>query len=165
MSDDQSVKNILEDIKKAISGSANLDDREDILYLNEEYLQNKNDLSNEKQEETIEEKIGKQKEESEEEHDVIEQIVFNNKLNGHAEKSDKTDGYEGNLMLKENIEEIKILLSKINSKLQQQRPSLSVEELVRSLLKPQLSEWLNTHLYELVKEIVEKELKNIINNR
>ncbi|WP_255324227.1 DUF2497 domain-containing protein, partial [Wolbachia endosymbiont of Culex quinquefasciatus] len=31
--------------------------------------------------------------------------------------------------------------------------------------KPQLSEWLNKYLHALVKEVVEKELKDIINNK
>lgn len=72
------------------------------------------------------------------------------------------------LVLKENMEEIKTLLEKMQSELrhkQQKRADLTVEELVVSLLKPQLSEWLNKYLHALVKEVVEKELKDIINNK
>ncbi|BEP30765.1 MAG: hypothetical protein WBIAU1_02430 [Wolbachia endosymbiont of Drosophila biauraria] len=50
----------------------------------------------------------------------------------------------------------------INNK---KKANLTVEELVTSLLKPQLSEWLNKYLHALVKEVVEKELKDIINNK
>ncbi|WCR53394.1 MAG: hypothetical protein PG981_000416 [Wolbachia endosymbiont of Ctenocephalides orientis wCori] len=64
------------------------------------------------------------------------------------------------------MEDIKALLGKMQSELQKQqqnKPVLTtVEELVMSLLKSEISEWPNKHLYELVKEVVEKELKDII---
>ncbi|WP_225416104.1 DUF2497 domain-containing protein [Wolbachia endosymbiont of Brugia malayi] len=66
------------------------------------------------------------------------------------------------------MEEIKKLLEKMQNELQheqQKKSNLTVEELVISLLKPQLPEWLNNYLHTLVKEVVEKELKDIINNK
>ncbi len=189
MSDDQSVKDILEDIKKAISGSTDLDEEEDVLYLREEYLQNKDNLHDEREkkekiegrikDKTVEEDIKVQNnqgtynsklngyaEKLDQTNNCREQYnkeIYNSKLNGYTERLDQANNHKEQLILKENIEEIKMLLGNIHSKLQQpSKPSLTVEELVMSLLRPQLSEWLNTHLYELVKEVVEKELKNII---
>lgn len=176
MSDNQSVKDILEDIKKAISGknpsgdrAEIIDEDDDVLCLEEEYP------------EDIEEK-----ENSEEENDCqSEKIAFNNnQSNSHSYNSEEKNLYNDiqinnskashqvqnneHLILKENMEEIKTLLEKMQSELrhkQQKRADLTVEELVVSLLKPQLSEWLNKYLHALVKEVVEKELKDIINNK
>ncbi|AWW50829.1 DUF2497 domain-containing protein [Wolbachia endosymbiont of Folsomia candida] len=189
MSDEQgnqSVKDILEDIKKAISGKntgdeEELDDaNEDLLYLEDEYLEDTEEESDE--------------EDSEEEDDNNdphnEGAIFNNhqrlSSNSHNNLEEKKEVFSHNnikmsssnsglqpqnndhLILKENMQEIKTLLGKMQSELQhqqqQKRPNLTIEELVTSLLKPQLSEWLNQHLYKLVKEVVEKELKDIINN-
>ncbi|WP_341813529.1 DUF2497 domain-containing protein [Wolbachia endosymbiont (group B) of Germaria angustata] len=173
MSDNQSVKDILEDIKKAISGknpngdrAEIIDEDDDVLCLEEEYP------------EDIEEK-----ENSEEENNCqIEKM--NNQFNSHSYNSEEKNLYDNiqmsnnkvsyqeqsneHLVLKENMEKIKTLLEKMQSELrhkQQKRADLTVEELVTSLLKPQLSEWLNKYLHALVKEVVEKELKDIINNK
>ncbi len=183
MSDDQSVKDILEDIKKAISGSTDLDEEEDVLYLREEHLHNKDNLHSEREkkekmegrkknqedikvqnnQETYNSKLNGYAEKLDQTNNYREKETYNSKLNGYTERLDQANNYKEQLVLKENIEEIKMLLGNIHSKLQQpSRPSLTVEELVMSLLRPQLSEWLNTHLYELVKEVVEKELKDII---
>lgn len=176
MSDNQSVKDILEDIKKAISGknpsgdrAEAMDEDDDVLCLEEECP------------EDIEEK-----ENSEEENDCqSEKIAFNNnQSNSHSYNSGEKNLYNDiqinnskashqvqnneHLILKENMEEIKTLLEKMQSELrhkQQKRADLTVEELVVSLLKPRLSEWLNKYLHALVKEVVEKELKDIINNK
>ncbi|MGL9681718.1 MAG: DUF2497 domain-containing protein [Wolbachia sp.] len=66
------------------------------------------------------------------------------------------------------MKKIKELLERMQSELQhkqRKRASLTVEELVTSLFKPQLSEWINKYLHILMKEMVEKELKDIINNK
>ncbi|MDR2045879.1 MAG: DUF2497 domain-containing protein [Rickettsiales bacterium] len=184
----QSVKDILEDIKKAISGKNASDDKaekkdkdDDVLYLEEEYL------------EGIEEDSKKEngKEEDIDNDDQSEEMACNsNQFNSHSYNSEeKKDIYlydniqmshnkasnsglqaqnNDHLILKENMEEIKALLGKMQNELQhkqQKRANLTVEELVTSLLKPQLSEWLNKYLHALVKEVVEKELKDIINNK
>ncbi|WP_264377422.1 MULTISPECIES: PopZ family protein [unclassified Wolbachia] len=173
MSDNQSVKDILEDIKKAISGknpsgdrAEIIDEDDDVLCLEEEYP------------EDIEEK------ENSEEENNCQSEKMNNQFNSHSYNSEEKNLYDNiqmsnnkvsyqeqsneHLVLKENMEEIKTLLEKMQSELrhkQQKRADLTVEELVVSLLKPQLSEWLNKYLHELVKEVVEKELKDIINNK
>uniref|UniRef100_A0AAU7YNN4 DUF2497 domain-containing protein n=1 Tax=Wolbachia endosymbiont of Oeneis ivallda TaxID=3171168 RepID=A0AAU7YNN4_9RICK len=176
MSDNQSVKDILEDIKKAISGKNPSGDRAEIIDEDDEVL-----CLEEEYPEDIEEK-----ENSEEENDCqSEKIAFNNnQSNSHSYNSEEKNLYNDiqinnskashqvqnneHLILKENMEEIKTLLEKMQSELrhkQQKRADLTVEELVVSLLKPQLSEWLNKYLHALVKEVVEKELKDIINNK
>ncbi|WGJ62474.1 MULTISPECIES: PopZ family protein [unclassified Wolbachia] len=173
MSDNQSVKDILEDIKKAISGknpsgdrAEIIDEDDDVLCLEEEYP------------EDIEEK------ENSEEENNCQSEKMNNQFNSHSYNSEEKNLYDNiqmsnnkvsyqeqsneHLVLKENMEEIKTLLEKMQSELrhkQQKRADLTVEELVVSLLKPQLSEWLNKYLHALVKEVVEKELKDIINNK
>lgn len=173
MSDNQSVKDILEDIKKAISGknpsgdrAEIIDEDDDVLCLEEEYP------------EDIEEK------ENSEEENNCQSEKMNNQFNNHSYNSEEKNLYDDiqmssnkvsyqeqnneHLVLKENMEEIKTLLEKMQSELQhkqQKRANLTVEELVTSLLKPQLSEWLNKYLHALVKEVVEKELKDIINNK
>lgn len=176
MSDNQSVKDILEDIKKAISGknasgdkAEVIDKDDDVLCLEEEYL------------EEIEKDVDDKKENSEEENDCQSEKM-NNQFNSYNSEeknlydsiqmsSNKVSHQEQSnehLVLKENMEEIKTLLEKMQSELrhkQQKRADLTVEELVTSLLKPQLSEWLNKYLHALVKEVVEKELKDIINNK
>ncbi|AGJ98740.1 hypothetical protein wNo_03050 [Wolbachia endosymbiont of Drosophila simulans wNo] len=173
MSDNQSVKDILGDIKKAISGknpsgdrAEIIDEDDDVLCLEEEYP------------EDIEEK------ENSEEENNCQSEKMNNLFNSHSYNSEEKNLYDNikmsnnkvsyqeqsneHLVLKENMEEIKTLLEKMQSELrhkQQKRADLTVEELVVSLLKPQLSEWLNKYLHALVKEVVEKELKDIINNK
>ncbi|UIP91271.1 DUF2497 domain-containing protein [Wolbachia pipientis] len=173
MSDNQSVKDILEDIKKAISGknpsgdrAEIIDEDDDVLCLEEEYP------------EDIEEK------ENSEEENNCQSEKMSNLFNSHSYNSEEKNLYDNiqmsnnkvsyqeqsneHLVLKENMEEIKTLLEKMQSELrhkQQKRADLTVEELVVSLLKPQLSEWLNKYLHALVKEVVEKELKDIINNK
>ncbi|WP_265022595.1 PopZ family protein [Wolbachia endosymbiont (group B) of Ischnura elegans] len=173
MSDNQSVKDILEDIKKAISGknasgdkAEVMDEDDDVLCLEEEYP------------EDIEEK------ENSEEENNCQSEKMNNQFNSHSYNSEEKNLYDNiqmsnnkvsyqeqsneHLVLKENMEEIKTLLEKMQSELrhkQQKRVDLTVEELVVSLLKPQLSEWLNKYLHALVKEVVENELKDIINNK
>lgn len=181
----QSVKDILEDIKKAISGkNASSDEMEiekeeddDVLYLEEEYLEDSEEDSKEEDNEKNNNVQGKE-------------MVFNNtKFNIHSHNLEKEEVHlqhnaqtsnkkvdnnssqtqnNDHLILKENMEEIKELLERMQSELQhkqQKRASLTVEELVTSLLKPQLSEWLNKYLHTLVKEVVEKELKDIISNK
>lgn len=192
MSDEQgnqSVKDILEDIKKAISGKnasdAKVEDEtEDLLYLDEEYLEDT-------EEDSGEEEYSEEEDDENYQHD--EETVFNNnqqfnshrytnleekkevfshnniKMNNSAvNSSDLQAQNNDHLILKENMEEIKALLGKMQSELQhqqqQKKPNLTVEELVTSLLKPQLSDWLNQNLSKLVKEVVEKELKDIINS-
>ncbi len=184
----QSVKDILEDIKKAISGKNASNDKaeikdenDDVLYLEEEYP------------EEIEEdgkKENNEKEDIDNDDQSEEMACNNNQFNGHSYNSEeKKDIYlydniqmsnnkasnsglqaqnNDHLILKENMEEIKALLGKMQNELQhkqQKKATLTVEELVTSLLKPQLSEWLNKYLHALVKEVVEKELKDIINNK
>ncbi|MCM1001189.1 MAG: DUF2497 domain-containing protein [Wolbachia endosymbiont of Melophagus ovinus] len=182
----QSVKDILEDIKKAISGknaSGNEVEMEkekeddDVLYLEEEYLEDSEEDSKEEDNEKNNNGQGK------------EMVFDNTKFNIHShnleeeevrlqhnaqtsnKKVDNSSSQAQNndhLILKENMKEIKELLERMQSELQhkqQKRASLTVEELVTSLLKPQLSEWLNKYLHTLVKEVVEKELKDIISNK
>ncbi|MCX3064738.1 PopZ family protein [Wolbachia endosymbiont of Drosophila pseudotakahashii] len=184
----QSVKDILEDIKKAISGKNASNDKaeikdenDDVLYLEEEYP------------EEIEEdgkKENNEKEDIDNDDQSEEMACNNNQFNGHSYNSEeKKDIYlydniqmsnnkasnsglqaqnNDHLILKENMEEIKALLRKMQNELQhkqQKKANLTVEELVTSLLKPQLSEWLHKYLHALVKEVVEKELKDIINNK
>ncbi len=184
----QSVKDILEDIRKAISGKSTSNDKAEIkdeddgvLCLEEEYLEDMEEDG--KKENGKEEDIAND--------DQSEEVACNNnQFNGHSYNSEeKKDIYlydntqmsnnkasssglqaqnNDHLILKENMEEIKALLGKMQNELQhkqQKRANLTVEELVTSLLRPQLSEWLNKYLYALVKEVVEKELKDIINNK
>ncbi|WP_353288021.1 PopZ family protein [Wolbachia endosymbiont (group B) of Gerris lacustris] len=173
MSDNQSVKDILEDIKKAISGKNPSGDRAEIIDEDNEVL-----CLEEEYPEDIEEK------ENSEEENNCQSEKMNNQFNSHSYNSEEKNLYNNiqmssnkvsyqeqsneHLVLKENMEEIKTLLEKMQSELrhkQQKRADLTVEELVVSLLKPQLSEWLNKYLHALVKEVVEKELKDIINNK
>lgn len=177
MSDEQnnqSVKDILEDIKKAISGKnggikQQEEEVEDILHLEEEYEEEREEEHDEYEEDESEiYQNGKQNEQldsssySLKEESGSYQDTNNHKTDGNGFYSENND----QLILKENMEDIKALLGKMQSELQKQqqnKPVLTtVEELVISLLKPELSEWLNKHLYELVKEVVEKELKDII---
>ncbi|MDR2548217.1 MAG: DUF2497 domain-containing protein [Rickettsiales bacterium] len=183
----QSVKDILEDIKKAISGkNASSDEVEiekekeddDVLYLEEEYLEDseedskeedneKKDISNNGQDKEMvfdNTKFNIHSHNLEEKEDVHLQHISNKKVDNSSSQTQNND----HLILKENMEEIKELLGRVQSELQhkqQKRASLTVEELVTSLLKPQLSEWLNKYLHTLVKEVVEKELKDIISNK
>ncbi|TVS92811.1 DUF2497 domain-containing protein, partial [Wolbachia pipientis] len=178
----------LEDIKKAISGKNPSGDRAEIIDEDDEVL-----CLEEEYPEDIEEDGKKEngKEEDIDNDDQSEEMAYNNnQFNGHSCNSEeKKDIYlydniqmsnnkasnsglqvqnNEHLILKENMEEIKTLLEKMQSELrhkQQKRADLTVEELVVSLLKPQLSEWLNKYLHALVKEVVEKELKDIINNK
>ncbi|AZU37289.1 hypothetical protein BBB02_01555 [Wolbachia endosymbiont of Bemisia tabaci] len=173
MSDNQSVKDILEDIKKAISGKNPSGDRAEIIDEDDEVL-----CLEEEYPEDIEEK------ENSEEENNCQSEKMNNLFNSHSYNSEEKNLYNDiqinnskashqvqsneHLVLKENMEEIKTLLEKMQSELrhkQQKRADLTVEELLTSLLKPQLSEWLNKYLHALVKEVVEKELKDIINNK
>lgn len=187
----QSVKDILEDIKKAISGKNASNDKaeikdenDDVLCLEEEYLE---DMEEDGKKENSE------KEDIDNDDQSKEMACNNNQFNGHSYNSEeKKDIYlydniqliiisnntvsnsglqaqsNDHLVLKENMEKIKTLLGKMQNELQhkqQEKANLTVEELVTSLLKPQLSEWLNKYLHALVKEVVEKELKDIINNK
>ncbi|OAB82255.1 hypothetical protein WSTR_01430 [Wolbachia endosymbiont of Laodelphax striatellus] len=171
MSDNQSVKDILEDIKKAISGknpsgdrAEIIDEDDDVLCLEEEYPEDIEEKENSEEENNCQsEKMNNQfNSYNSEEKNLYDNIQINNSKASHQVQNNE------HLILKENMEEIKTLLEKMQSELrhkQQKRADLTVEELVVSLLKPQLSEWLNKYLHALVKEVVEKELKDIINNK
>lgn len=171
MSDNQSVKDILEDIKKAISGknasgdkAEVIDKDDDVLCLEEEYPEDIEEKENSEEENNCQiEKMNNQfNSYNSEEKNLYNNIQVSSNKVSHQEQSNE------HLVLKENMEEIKTLLEKMQSELrhkQQKRADLTVEELVTSLLKPQLSEWLNKYLHALVKEVVEKELKDIINNK
>ncbi|BDG76354.1 conserved hypothetical protein [Wolbachia endosymbiont of Culex quinquefasciatus JHB] len=171
MSDNQSVKDILEDIKKAISGknpsgdrAEIIDEDDDVLCLEEEYPEDIEEKENSEEENNCQsEKMNNQfNSYNSEEKNLYDNIQMSNNKVSYQEQSNE------HLVLKENMEEIKTLLEKMQSELrhkQQKRADLTVEELVVSLLKPQLSEWLNKYLHALVKEVVEKELKDIINNK
>ncbi|WP_264686186.1 PopZ family protein [Wolbachia endosymbiont (group B) of Polyommatus icarus] len=171
MSDNQSVKDILEDIKKAISGknpsgdrAEIIDEDDDVLCLEEEYPEDIEEKENSEEENNCQsEKMNNQfNSYNSEEKNLYDNIQMSNNKVSYQERSNE------HLVLKENMEEIKTLLEKMQSELrhkQQKRADLTVEELVVSLLKPQLSEWLNKYLHALVKEVVEKELKDIINNK
>lgn len=171
MSDNQSVKDILEDIKKAISGknasgdkAEVIDKDDDVLCLEEEYPEDIEEKENSEEENNCQiEKMNNQfNSYNSEEKNLYNNIQMSSNKVSYQEQSNE------HLVLKENMEEIKTLLEKMQSELrhkQQKRADLTVEELVVSLLKPQLSEWLNKYLHALVKEVVEKELKDIINNK
>ncbi|WP_265024893.1 PopZ family protein [Wolbachia endosymbiont (group B) of Protocalliphora azurea] len=171
MSDNQSVKDILEDIKKAISGknpsgdrAEIIDEDDDVLCLEEEYPEDIEEKENSEEENNCQsEKMNNQfNSYNSEEKNLYDNIQMSNNKVSYQEQSNE------HLVLKENMEEIKTLLEKMQSELrhkQQKRADLTVEELVVSLLKPQLSEWLNKYLHALVKEVVEKELKDIINDK
>ncbi|WP_353276744.1 PopZ family protein [Wolbachia endosymbiont (group B) of Villa cingulata] len=169
MSDNQSVKDILEDIKKAISGKNPSGDKaevidDDVLCLEEEYPEDIEEKENSEEENNCQsEKMNNQfNSYNSEEKNLYDNIQMSSNKVSYQEQSNE------HLVLKENMEEIKTLLEKMQSELrhkQQKRADLTVEELVVSLLKPQLSEWLNKYLHALVKEVVEKELKDIINNK
>ena len=62
--------------------------------------------------------------------------------------------------------EIKHLIDQIHSSRKHSglpiENSITIEEMVMSMIKPELSKWLNINLPRLVKEVVEKEIKNII---
>ncbi|MFV0948934.1 MULTISPECIES: PopZ family protein [unclassified Wolbachia] len=171
MSDNQSVKDILEDIKKAISGknpsgdrAEIIDEDDEVLCLEEEYPEDIEEKENSEEENNCQsEKMNNQfNSYNSEEKNLYNNIQMSSNKVSYQEQSNE------HLVLKENMEEIKTLLEKMQSELrhkQQKRADLTVEELVVSLLKPQLSEWLNKYLHALVKEVVEKELKDIINNK
>ncbi|BAO99390.1 PopZ family protein [Wolbachia endosymbiont of Cimex lectularius] len=187
----QSVKDILEDIKKAISGKNASGDKveierekekedDDVLYLEEEYLEDSEEDS--KEEDNEKKDINNSSQDKEMVFDNIKFNIHSHNLgeeevrlqhntqmsNKKVDNSSPQTQNNDHLILKENMEEIKELLERMQSELQhkqQKRASLTVEELVTSLLKPQLSEWLNKYLHTLVKEVVEKELKDIINNK
>lgn len=171
MSDNQSVKDILEDIKKAISGknasgdkAEVMDEDDDVLCLEEEYPEDIEEKENSEEENNCQsEKMNNQfNSYNLEEKNLYDNIQMSSNEVSHQEQNNE------HLVLKENMEEIKTLLEKMQSELrhkQQKRADLTVEKLVVSLLKPQLSEWLNKYLHALVKEVVEKELKDIINNK
>ncbi|OCA06955.1 PopZ family protein [Wolbachia endosymbiont of Trichogramma pretiosum] len=171
MSDNQSVKDVLEDIKKAISGknlSGNgaeiIDEDDDVLCLEEEYPEDIEEKENSEEENNCQsEKMNNLfNSYNSEGKNLYDNIQMSSNKVSYQEQSNE------HLVLKENMEEIKTLLEKMQRELrhkQQKRADLTVEELVVSLLKPQLSEWLNKYLHVLVKEVVEKELKDIINNK
>ncbi|MDG7056216.1 MAG: DUF2497 domain-containing protein [Wolbachia endosymbiont of Meromenopon meropis] len=182
----QSVKGILQNIKEAISNRNEDVDKveskeniDDVLYLEDEYLEN---FKKDHQEEE-----DSQKNNNTRNGEIIfdktkfyahncnshkkEEIHFRSDTQIKNEKKldniylNKNNDY---LILKENIEEIRKLLESVQIELQckqQKMTNLTVEELITSLLKPQLSEWLNKHLHALVREIIEKELKNIIGSK
>ncbi|KJV69506.1 DUF2497 domain-containing protein [Candidatus Neoehrlichia procyonis] len=62
-------------------------------------------------------------------------------------------------------EEIKKLINQIHKS---QKPvnnsNITIEELIINILKPELSKWLNKNLHKLVKNIIEKEISQLINN-
>ena len=165
MSDNQSVKDILEDIKKAISGknasgdkAEVMDEDDDVLCLEEEYPEDIEEKENSEEENNCQsEKMNNQfNSYNLEEKNLYDNIQMSSNEVSHQEQNNE------HLVLKENMEEIKTLLEKMQSELrhkQQKRADLTVEELVVSLLKPQLSEWLNKYLHALVKEVVEKSSK------
>ena len=185
----QSVKDILEDIKNALSEKNTADnevdtedENGDVLYLDEEYEEDigsdeSNEDSNDQSEELtydhdqFNDHTQHSKEENSKEEEGDNYSYSDSQTSGQKIEDDNLQTQNNDhLILKENINDIKVLLGKMQSELHQQqqtRPNdynLTVEELVMSLLKPELSEWLNKHLYKLVKEVVEKELKDIINN-
>ena len=43
-----------------------------------------------------------------------------------------------------------------------QDKSSTIEELVTSILKPELSAWLNNNLHKIVQDVVEQEIKHIV---
>lgn len=67
------------------------------------------------------------------------------------------------LLSKENIDatsaEVQHLIEEVHKS--RTLPKVTLEELVIKLLEPKLKEWLNSHLHNLVKEIVEKEIRYI----
>lgn len=70
------------------------------------------------------------------------------------------------LLSKENIDavsaEVQHLIEEVDKSCKLSKGySLTLEELAIKLLEPQLKEWLNNHLHNLVKEIVEKEIRYI----
>lgn len=215
----QSVKDILEDIKKAMFGNNTNDSKalasdhgkgndhkeedhlkdediqqtiaddheedDDILHLKEEYspqAADDDEEDGESDEEEDDNDILHLKEEySQEAAHNEDDILHLKKEYLQNEDSEKPDNYlhsdnilnevclqNDDLILKENIEEIRALIGKMQNELQyqqQKQSKLTVEELVVSLLKPELSEWLNKNLCKLVKSVVEKEIKDIINNK
>ncbi|NUY39625.1 DUF2497 domain-containing protein [Wolbachia endosymbiont of Litomosoides brasiliensis] len=189
-------KDILEDIKKAISGKSPRDDamktedaveivnekeEDDILCPEEEYLEDsgedskeqnneKQDINNDQQSEKIvpnNTQFNNHNYSPQEEKNVRlynNTQIGNNKVNNSDLQTQNSD----HLILKENMAEIKELLKKMQNELQhkqQKKSNLTIKELVTSLLKSQLSERLNKYLHTLVKEVVEKGLKDIINNK
>ncbi|MGL9731491.1 MAG: PopZ family protein [Wolbachia sp.] len=153
---------------------------DDVLYLEEEYLEDSEEDS--KEEDNEKKDINNSSQDKEmvfdntkfniHSHNLGEEEVrlqhntqmSNKKVDNSSPQTQNND----HLTLKENMEEIKGLLERMQSELQhkqQKRASLTVEELVTSLFKPQLLEWINKYLHTLVKEVVEKELKDIINNK
>ncbi len=86
------------------------------------------------------------------------------------QKDDESDNdFNDSLISKENIDassaEIQHLVEEVyKSHRSSNGYNLTIEELAINLLKPELSKWLNNHLHNLVKEIVEKEIKHITSN-
>ncbi|MBV0899635.1 MAG: DUF2497 domain-containing protein [Wolbachia endosymbiont of Fragariocoptes setiger] len=159
------ILNLEEEYSQNKNGVSNFEEQneDDVLNLKEEYSQNKNDVSN--FEEQNEDDILNLEKEYEQQEDLQKRSYEQTQQQQEVrENSIYQDNNYKHLILQKNIEEIKSLLGAMKSKLHPSKPMLTVEELVISLLKPELSEWLNKHLYSLVKEVVEKELKNVLND-
>lgn len=183
-----------EDLQQTIADDHEDEEDDDILHLKEEYSpeaahdEDEDDEDYDDDENDEEDNILHLKEEHSQEaaHNKgdtlhLKEKYLQNKDSDEDGNEDQPDNYLHNdntlnkvglqnddLILKENIEEIRALLGKMQNELQQQQQSkskLTVEELVVSLLKPELSEWLNKNLCKLVKSVVEKEIKDIINNK
>ncbi|CAH58513.1 DUF2497 domain-containing protein [Ehrlichia ruminantium] len=92
------------------------------------------------------------------------------KIEGTA-SSEIKEIHHQNLLSPENVfassEEIKKLITQIHHyttlpSVTAQDKSPTIEELVISILKPELSTWLNNNLQKVVQDIVEREIKHIV---
>ncbi|WP_339045188.1 DUF2497 domain-containing protein [Candidatus Mesenet endosymbiont of Agriotes lineatus] len=152
--DQQSAKDVLEDIKKVMHNngynkSSMTSQKLDGEIPHFQYDEDDDEFSD------FEEK----NEEFKTSNDVSEPLI------DAAKTEDKSMQKQENrsLLSKENIEaasaEVQHLIKEVHKS--PNGYSLTLEELVIRLLEPQLKEWLNSHLHNLIKEIVEREIKYI----
>ncbi|GHM58298.1 MAG: hypothetical protein sL5_04370 [Candidatus Mesenet longicola] len=154
--DQQSAKDVLEDIKKMMHNNGYNKSSIISQKLDDEipHLQYDND---EDDDESLD--FGEEFETSD---DVSEPLIDT----ANTEDRSIREQENRSLLSKENIDATSAEIQHLVEKVRQTRElpkvySLTLEELAIKLLEPQLKEWLNNHLHNLIKEIVEREIKYI----
>ncbi|WP_339047907.1 DUF2497 domain-containing protein [Candidatus Mesenet endosymbiont of Phosphuga atrata] len=157
--DQQSARDVLEDIKKVMHNNGYNKSSIISQKLDDEipHLQYDND---EDDDESLD--FEEENEEFETSNDASEPLI------DIANTEDRSIREQENrsLLSKENIDatsaEIQHLVEKVHKTRELSKGySLTLEELAIKLLEPQLKEWLNSHLHNITKEIVEREIKYI----
>jgi hypothetical protein len=97
--------------------------------------------------------------------DEVEDILSNLDLMPKPQEKITNDAPPSELLDKSVIEQSKKTIQEIISQhdaLHLHKSGIMLEDVVMEILKPQLSEWLNKNLPEIVTAIVQKEIKKII---